>query len=109
MILVGFEPLNPLTPDPDFGNLFCVFWQAIGKLQFLVSMFPATYSEFERARSFLPASYCGVALCMILCFGKVLEGSHVEGLVVATSYCETHMEGLAAFQGVPTLESLETF
>ena len=71
MILVRFEPLNPLTPDPDFGNLFCVFWQAIGKLQFLVSMFPATYSEFERARSFLPASYCGVASCMILCFGKV--------------------------------------
>ena len=33
----------------------------------------------------------------------------MEGLVVATSYCETHMEGLAAFQGVPTLESLETF
>ena len=21
--------LNPLTPDPDFGNLFCVFRQAI--------------------------------------------------------------------------------
>ena len=35
-------------------------------------MFPATYSEFERARFFLPASYCGVALCMILCLGKVL-------------------------------------
>ena len=31
---------------------------------------------------------------MILCLGKVLGGSHVEGLVVATSYCETHMEGL---------------
>ena len=108
MILVRFEPLNPLTLDPDFGNLFCVFWQAIGKLPFLV-LFPATYSEFERARSFLPASYCGVALCMILCFGKVLEGFHVEGFVVATSYCETHMEGLAAFQRVPTLESLETF
>ena len=36
---------------------------------------------------------------MILCFGKVLGGSHVESLVVATSYCKTHMEGLAAFQG----------
>ena len=34
MVLVRFEPLNPLTPDPDFGNLFCVFWQAIGELQF---------------------------------------------------------------------------
>ena len=85
MVLVRFEPLNPLTLDPDFDNLFCVFWQAIGELQFLVSMFPASYSEFERATSFLPASYCGVALCMILCFGKVLEGFHVEGLVVATS------------------------
>ena len=70
------------------------------ELQFLVSMFPASYSKFERARSFLPASYCGVALCMILCSGKVLGGSHV-GLVVATGYCETHMEGLAAFQGIP--------
>ena len=109
MVLVRFEPLNPLTPNPDFGNLFCVFWQAIGELQFLVSMFPATYSEFERARFFLPASYCGVALCMILCFGKVLGGSHVEGLVVATSYCETHMEGLAAFQGIPLWKVLRRF
>ena len=109
MVLVRFEPLNPLTPDPDFGNLFCVFWQAIGELQFLVSMFPASYSEFERATSFLPASYCGVALCMILCFGKVLEGSHVEGLVVATSYCETHMEGQAAFQGIPLWKVLRCF
>ena len=32
--LESFEPLNPLTPDPDFGNLFCVFWQAIGEFQF---------------------------------------------------------------------------
>ena len=75
MILMRCKPLNPFTPDPDFGNLFCVFWQAIGKLQFLVSMFPAIHSEFERARLFLPASYCGVALCMILCFGKVLKKS----------------------------------
>ena len=27
MVLVRFEPLNPLTPDPDFGNLFCVYWR----------------------------------------------------------------------------------
>ena len=32
--LESVEPLNPLTPDPDFGNLFCVFWQAIGEFQF---------------------------------------------------------------------------
>ena len=31
----------------------------------------------------------------MLCFGKVMGGSHVEGLVIATSYCETHMEGQA--------------
>ena len=43
MVLVRFEPLNPLTPDPDFGNLFCVFWQAIGEFQFLVSVIPASY------------------------------------------------------------------
>ena len=34
--LESFEPLNPLTPDPDFGNLFCVFWEAIGEFQFAV-------------------------------------------------------------------------
>ena len=38
MVLVRFEP-----PDPDFGNLFCVFWQAIGEFQFLVSVIPASY------------------------------------------------------------------
>ena len=43
MVLVRFEPLNPLTPDPDFGNLFCVFRQAIGEFQFLVSVIPASY------------------------------------------------------------------
>ena len=32
--LESFEPLNPLTPNPDFGNLFCVFWQAIGEFPF---------------------------------------------------------------------------
>ena len=25
MVLVRFEPLNPLTPDPDFGNLILCF------------------------------------------------------------------------------------
>ena len=60
MVLVRFEPLNPLTPDPGFGNLFCVFWQAIGEFQFLVSVIPASYwGEFERTRSFLPTSYWG--------------------------------------------------
>ena len=43
MVSVRFEPLNPLTSDPDFGNLFCVFWQAIGEFQFLVSVIPASY------------------------------------------------------------------
>ena len=37
--LESFEPLNPLTPDPDFGNLFCVFWQAIGEFQFAIPFF----------------------------------------------------------------------
>ena len=39
----SFEPLNPLTPDPDFGNLFCVFWQAIGEFQFAIPFFGASY------------------------------------------------------------------
>ena len=33
----------------------------------------------------------------------------MEGLVVATSYCETHMEGLAAFQGIPLRKVLRRF
>ena len=37
--LESFEPLNPLTPDPDFGNLFCVFRQAIGKFLFAIPFF----------------------------------------------------------------------
>ena len=41
--LESFEPLNPLTPDPDFGNLFCVFWQAIGEFQFAIPFFGASY------------------------------------------------------------------
>ena len=41
--LESFEPLNPLTPDPDFGNLFCVFWQAIGEFQFAILFFGASY------------------------------------------------------------------
>ena len=66
MVLVRFEPLNPLTPDPDFGNLFCVFWQAIGELQFLVSMFPATYSEFA---------------CKVFFAGELLRSCIVHDLV----------------------------
>ena len=76
MVLVRFEPLNPLTPDPDFSNLFCVFWQAIGEFQFLVSV--------------IPASYWGIFA------DKLLGISHLEGLVVATSYWEIHIRGLAA-------------
>ena len=37
--LESFEPLNPLTPDPDFGNLFCVFRQVIGKFLFAIPFF----------------------------------------------------------------------
>ena len=41
--LESVEPLNPLTPDPDFGNLFCVFSQAIGEFQFAIPFFRASY------------------------------------------------------------------
>ena len=100
--------LKSTHPDPDFGNLFCVFWQAIGELQFSICV-SGNLFRIRACKVFLPASYCGVALCMILCFGKVLGGSHVEGLVVATSYCETHMEGLAAFQGISLWKVLRRF
>ena len=82
MVLVRFEPLNPLSPDPDFGNLFCVFWQAIGEFQFLVSV--------------IPASYWGNSSVQGRFADKLLEISHLEGLVVATSYWEIHIRGLAA-------------
>ena len=42
-------------------------------------------------------------------FRQGIGGSHVEGLVVATSYCETHMEGQAAFQGIPLWKVLRCF
>ena len=45
--LESFEPLNPLTPDPDFGNLFCVFRQAIGKFLFAIPFFRASYWEIQ--------------------------------------------------------------
>ena len=45
--LESFEPLNPLTPDPDFGNLFCVFRQAIGKLLFAIPFCRASYWEIQ--------------------------------------------------------------
>ena len=82
MVLVRFEPLNPLTPDPDFGNLFCVFGQAIGEFQFLVSVIPASYW----GNSSVQGRFCRQAI------GDI----HLEGLVVATSYWEIHIRGLAA-------------
>ena len=48
--LESFEPLNPLTPDPDFGNLFCVFWQAIGEFQFAILFLGQAIGEFSRGR-----------------------------------------------------------
>ena len=45
--LESFEPLNPLTPDPDFGNLFCVFRQAIGKFLVAIPFFRASYWEIQ--------------------------------------------------------------
>ena len=63
--LESFEPLNPLTSDPDFGNLFCVFRQAIGKFLFSIPFFRASYWEIQhkagpQIRSLL-ASYREIA------------------------------------------------
>ena len=69
MVIVRFETLNPLTPDPDFDNLFCVFLQAIGEFQFLETM--------------IPASYWGIRACKVFFAGKLLGRSHLEGPVVA--------------------------
>ena len=77
MVIVRFETLNPLTPDPDFDNLFCVFLQAIGEFQLLVSM--------------IPASYWGIRACKVFFAGKLLGRSHLEGPVVATSHWEIHI------------------
>ena len=81
MVTVRFETLFPLTPDPDFDNLFCVFLQAIGEFQFLVSV--------------IPASYWRIRACKIFFAGKLLERSHLEGPVIATSHLEIHMRDLA--------------
>ena len=42
-VLVRFEPLNPLTPDPDFGNLFLCFLASYWEIPILVSVIPASY------------------------------------------------------------------
>ena len=68
--LESLEPLNPLTPDPDFGNLFCVFWQAKGKVQFLVSPCQA-----------LPAgSYREMAIWRVHCCSSLLVNSNVPNI-----------------------------
>ena len=77
MVLVRFEPLNPLTPDPGFGNLFCVFWQAIGEFQFLVSVIPASYW----GNSSVQGRFCRQAIGDIpfrrsCCFDKLLGNSY---------------------------------
>ena len=33
MVVVNFEPLNPVTPDPDLAIFLC-FLEAIGEFQF---------------------------------------------------------------------------
>ena len=85
MILVKFEPVNPLTPDPDFGNLFCVFWQAIGKLQFLVYMFPAPLFRIRACKVVFAGELLRSCIVHDLVFRQGISGIP-EGLVVATSY-----------------------
>ena len=81
--LHGFSEIRtPNHPPSRFGNLFCVFCQAIGEFQFLVSVIPASYG----GNSSVQGRFCRQAIGI----------SHLEGLVVATSYWEIHIRGLAA-------------
>ena len=59
--LESVEPLNPLTPDPDFGNLFCVFWQAIGEFQFAIPFFGASYWGIQQ-RAGPQKAHCSQAI-----------------------------------------------
>ena len=60
MVLVRFEPLHPLTPDPDFGNLFLCFLASYWGIPiFSIRDSGKLLGEFERTRSFLPTSYWG--------------------------------------------------
>ena len=50
-------------PDPDFGNLFCVFWQAIGEFPiFSIRDSGKLLGEFERTRSFFADKLLGISI-----------------------------------------------
>ena len=83
MVLARFEPLNPLTPHPDLAIYFVFFWQAIGEFQFLVSV--------------IPASYWRIRAYKVVFADKLLGISHLEGLVVATSYWEIHIRKVSVY------------
>ena len=108
MVLVRFEPLNPLTPDPDFGNLFCVAWQIIGELQFLVSMFPVTHSEFERARFFFAGELLRSCIVHDLVFRQGIGGIPCGGPFCCDKLLRISYGRPGCLSGNSTLESFET-
>ena len=82
MVLVRFEPLNPLTPHPDLAIYLCFLASYWGIPIFSIRDSGKLLGEFERTRSFFADKLLGI--------------SHLEGFVVATSYWEIHIRGLAA-------------
>ena len=69
--LESFEPLNPLTPDPDFGNLFCVFRQAIGKFLFAIPFCRASYWEIQHR--------AGPQICSLLASSREIAHNAENG------------------------------
>ena len=77
--LESFEPLNPLTPDPDFGNLFCVFWQAIGEFQFAIPFFGASYWGIQQR--------AGLQNCSLLASYREIAHNPENGFYSLVSRC----------------------
>ena len=83
MVLVRFEPLNPLTPRSRFWqSILCFLASYWGIPIFSIRDSGKLLGEFEAYK--------------VVFADKLLGISHLEGLVVATSYWEIHIRGLAA-------------
>ena len=82
--LESFEPLNPLTPDPDFDNLFCVFWQAIGEFQFAILFLGASYWGIQQR--------AGPQNCSLLAYREIAHNPE-NGFYSLVSLCIQFLAG----------------
>ena len=80
MVVVNL-PLNPLTPDPDFGLCFL----AIGEFQsFLVSLFSGELLGNSNVKPLL-ADYREMTISRVHCCGKLLVNSNFSNVSLVYS------------------------